>query len=201
MELVIRKAKKQHLELIGKKFGRLIVKSLVGFTKKAYGNKTIHEPVYVLECECGKVTTLQRVVFKYGNTKSCGCFRREVVYERFANNRSISDEIFYKTSLMNSYIKKANSRGKDFELTFKQFDNFITGNCYYCGIIPSNQYKYKKKDITIMYNGVDRVNPDLGYTLSNCVSCCKTCNFLKGTLQKEEFINQINKISSHCGLL
>lgn len=199
-QLVIRKAKKHHLDLIGKTFGRLTVQTLVGFTAKPYGNKTIHEPVYTLKCTCGKIVTLKRVVFKYGNTKSCGCFRRDVVYEKFANNRSVSDVLFYKTRIMNTYIQKANAKGRDFELTFQQFDNLISGNCFFCGATPNTEYRYKKKDFELMRNGIDRLDPNQGYTLSNSVSCCKICNFLKGTLSKEDFISQVRRISSHCAL-
>lgn len=199
-QLIIRKARKQHTELIGKKFGRLTVKSLLGYTYKPYGKTTIHEPVYSLLCDCNKVVTLRRLDFKYGNTKSCGCLRKDIVYEKHSNNRSISDIIFYKTQIMNSYIRKANSKDREFELTYQQFDNFISGNCEYCGTPPTNQYTYKKKDVSLPYNGVDRLDPNKGYTLSNCVSCCKICNFLKGSLNKEEFLNQVKSISSHCGL-
>lgn len=198
--LITRKPRKQHKELIGKKFGKLTVQTLLGYVSKPYGKKTIHEPVYSLLCDCGNTTTLKRVDFKYGNTKSCGCLRNEIVYERFANNRSVSDIVFYKNQIMNSYIRRANSKDREFKLTYEEFDTLLKGNCFYCGVSPSTPYVYQRKNVELLYNGVDRVNPSLGYTLENSVSCCKTCNFLKGTLAGEEFLDQVEKIALHCGL-
>lgn len=198
--LVYRKAKKPHLELIGQQYGRLTVINLIGYRQYLRGKKTVHEPVYQLQCSCGKSVTLRRVDFKYGNTRSCGCLRQEIVYEKFANNRSVSDSTFYKTQVFNSYTRKANSRNQEFELSFNEFDKLISSPCHYCGIKPSNEYKYKSKNSTLFYNGVDRVNNNIGYTVDNAVSCCKTCNFLKGRFNVDEFVEQIERIHSHCSL-
>lgn len=197
-ELVYRKAKKQQLELIGKKFGRLTVVNLVGFKSKKRGSIDIHEPVYALICDCGKELIRTRREFKYGNTRSCGCLRQEVVYEKFSNNRSISDILFYKTQLYNKYIHSANRRGIEFKLDFEVFNTITASNCHYCGAKPKTGFKYKSNHNLYFYNGVDRYIDNEGYTEENSVPCCTTCNFLKGNLDGFDFVAAVEKIHSHC---
>jgi len=200
MELIFRKPKKSHKDLVGKTFGRLTVESLIGYSFKRKGDKNVHEPIYLLKCKCGTILQLPRVEFKYGNTKSCGCLRREIVYERFSKNRTVSDYAFYKTQLLNKYVHKAHSRGHEFALTLEQFDKLTNLPCHYCGAEPFTEYRYKKKDVELLYNGLDRVDNTKGYYPSNVVPCCKVCNFIKGSMEQSEFIEQVNRIQTHCAL-
>ena len=43
-------------------------------------------------------------------------------------------------------------------------------------------------------NGIDRMNNNIGYEISNVVPCCSVCNKMKSSLSKEEFLTQICKI-------
>lgn len=45
--------------------------------------------------------------------------------------------------------------------------------------------------------GLDRIDSMQGYTLSNLVSCCEVCNWMKMNLTQAEFISHIQKISSN----
>jgi hypothetical protein len=42
---------------------------------------------------------------------------------------------------------------------------------------------------------VDRLDSDEGYIISNCVSCCEMCNFMKGNLSVDIFIQRTIHIS------
>lgn len=84
-------------------------------------------------------------------------------------------------SQYHQYKKSALLRQVPFELTKEDCEQFYAKDCYYCG----QHY---------VALGIDRVNNDLGYILSNCVPCCKTCNWMKRTQTKEEFLNQIKLI-------
>ena len=52
----------------------------------------------------------------------------------------------------------------------------------------------KSKRSTYIYNGIDRVNNDLGYNIENCVSACKEVNMGKYTYSKDEYINMCKQI-------
>lgn len=80
-----------------------------------------------------------------------------------------------------AYKKAAIKRNVEWLLSDEDFKSFWQQPCSYCG----------DKIETI---GIDRVNNNEGYHLANCVSCCSTCNTMKMTLSKEEFVNKITKI-------
>ena len=63
----------------------------------------------------------------------------------------------------------------------------ITQKCHYCGEFEDN----------LQQNGIDRLESSLGYTSDNCISCCKTCNYLKGSLDKNAFLCRIEHILSY----
>lgn len=54
----------------GLKFGRLTAIKVVGKTSD-------NRPAWICRCECGKTVTVSEHNLKRGNTKSCGCIKRE----------------------------------------------------------------------------------------------------------------------------
>lgn len=81
------------------------------------------------------------------------------------------------------YTYSAKSRNIEFDLTMDEFSKSKGKPCFYCGDIL-NDYKW------------DRVNNDLGYSVGNVVPCCTSCNMMKMTLLKDQFIMQCKKISA-----
>jgi hypothetical protein len=71
-----------------------------------------------------------------------------------------------------------------FSLTPYEFDQLCSGDCYYCGRRPHHTQK----------NGIDRRDNKQGYKLSNCVSCCSVCNYMKKQQGEDEFKSQCYKI-------
>lgn len=60
---------------VGEVFGRLTVVERVGSTKKFDG--TVGERILRCSCSCGSVKDVRAYSLRSGNTKSCGCIRRE----------------------------------------------------------------------------------------------------------------------------
>jgi len=50
------------------------------------------------------------------------------------------------------------------------------------------------------YNGLDRSNPQKGYTLDNVIPCCWQCNKTKGKLSHDDFIRYICRVTQHLGI-
>lgn len=44
-------------------------------------------------------------------------------------------------------------------------------------------------------HGIDRVDNSVGYTIENCVPCCTSCNFMKGKMTKDDFIEKVSQIA------
>lgn len=65
----------------------------------------------------------------------------------------------------------------------KQRDEITSRNCYFCNSEPKN--KIGKRDNT------------LGYTVENTIACCKYCLVMKGKLDIDQYVDQLNKIFSH----
>ena len=83
------------------------------------------------------------------------------------------------------YKYNARTRGVSWELTKEEFLGLCNSVCHYCGEPPNP------------FNGVDRYDNEEGYTVNNCVPCCKKCNFTKRTVHGEIYIKQIKKQYNH----
>lgn len=66
--------------------------------------------------------------------------------------------------------RTARLKNRAFELTLDDYKKLKIRPCYYCD-------KLEKDAMTI-----DRVDNSKGYHISNCVSCCRSCNAKKRTL-------------------
>lgn len=93
----------------------------------------------------------------------------------------------------NDYVRQSKLRKKVFKLSHSEFLEIIKSPCYYCGVEPSNNIN-KIKKIELNYSGIDRVDNNIGYIKSNCVPCCKICNYAKHYHTQEEFYSWIKRL-------
>lgn len=115
------------------------------------------------------------------------CRSCSVEIHRISNIKNSDQRLIYNNSQKGKYLKykaDAKKRSLSFDLTFDDFISFWQKPCFYCG----------SKIETI---GLDRHINDFGYSLSNIVSCCTECNFFKRSLDGDEFLCLIKKISSY----
>jgi hypothetical protein len=104
-------------------------------------------------------------------------------------NEIKEDEKAAFNNLYQIYIHASKRRKLIFRLSKNEFYKLIKSKCFYCKIKPLQIFKAGKR--RLIYNGIDRVDNSKGYIKSNCVSCCKYCNFLKGRKNKDEFLEQL----------
>ena len=97
--------------------------------------------------------------------------------------------------ILKSYIKWADKRNLKWDLSIECFKYLINNNCFYCGIGPQNKKIIKGLNGSYTYNGIDQKDNLLGYIEINCVTCCKTCNFMKKNSLYEEFLIKVNQIA------
>ncbi|KAG1673109.1 hypothetical protein FOA52_013179 [Chlamydomonas sp. UWO 241] len=79
----------------------------------------------------------------------------------------------------------------DDDITVDEMCSMLSRYCHYCG------YPVKEDDVL---NGIDRVDPSLGYIIRNLVPCCSTCSAMKGACHTSTFIFGIRAIAKHRGL-
>lgn len=108
---------------------------------------------------------------------------------------------FGESSFNHLYIRYKNSaryRNIPFELTKHDLKALIDLHCHYCNNPPKQVYAYcKGSHGYITYNGIDRINNDIGYVAGNIVPCCYVCNRMKGNMIKQEFLEHIRNVINH----
>lgn len=169
----------EKLNLIGKRFTRLLVLSLIG--TDMHGNRK-----WDCVCDCGKHTQTSTSSLLGRRSKSCGCFR---VDKRRLDYGEANFNLVYR-----SYKYRAKIKNISFELLKDEFKYLTQQNCYYCNSEPSSKMNHNNRFGEFIYNGIDRLDSTKGYIKNNCVSCCILCNQAKMDLSKEEFLKHIEKI-------
>lgn len=176
----VRKIRK---DLTGKKYGRLTVLRRVSNR----GRRVF----WLCRCDCGKEKEIASDSLRHGS-RSCGCYMSECI-----RNRNI---LPYGVSMMNHkyacYRKEAEKRGVEFRLSFKDFREITSRDCFYCGAKPSNCSRRDYHNGPFIYQGIDRVDNKKGYFIGNIVPCCKICNHWKVNMSVNDFIDHVEDIYS-----
>ena len=155
--------------LIGRKFGRLTVTAIGDLRGK---NRYLW-----CRCACGVEKQVLRQDLEWGDTRSCGCMRREK-----AQTTELEKALSKK---WRQYTSCAKVDKRAFKLSRKRFYAIVSQACYYCGIDGSP------------LNGIDRVDNLRGYTRTNCVPCCTTCNRAKLQMTQREFLHWVQRVYKH----
>ncbi len=184
--------------LVGQVFGRLTV---ISQEENMYGNRA-----WLCRCECGNGKITITSSLKSGVAKSCGCLVGDTLANWNKNTRvypKLPKGMAGFKTLLKNYKEGAVKRGLEYSLTEEDFSKLLKGNCNYCGCKPNSKtnpgrtVSNRDKWNTYTYNGIDRVDNDKGYTVENSVTCCKTCNFMKRSMDKNEFVNKALEIAEH----
>jgi hypothetical protein len=137
-------------------------------------------------CDCGTTTIKRQGALQSNSVISCGCAK---------NTLPPGESSFH--FLLDHYKRNATKRGYSFELTKEQFRKLTRQPCHYCSLLPSQIMVSRTFREPYIYNGVDRKNNSIGYTIDNSVTCCGQCNKAKGTTNYEDFILWIKRLVKH----
>lgn len=96
------------------------------------------------------------------------------------------------------------------EMAFEDFLQLSQQCCFYCGVLPSNRQniyatdkkasEFARNNGWFVYNGIDRLDSTKDHSdPTNCVPCCKWCNYAKSNKPLEEFRAHIIRL--HNGLM
>jgi len=175
--------------VIGTKFNHLTVIRFHHFQERENKRGYFY---YLCKCDCGKEKIIIKESILRGHSKSCGCFRiiKSGLSHRHQKGHASLSRIY------DSYICRAKSKKIRFDISLEDFKSITSDNCYYCGTKPNQYFANHKNHYygVYKYNGLDRINPTIGYTKNNSVACCKYCNFAKNDLTTRKFYKHIKKI-------
>ena len=164
----------------GERFGKLTV---VEYCRERRAYKCL--------CDCGNFTYARPDNLISGRHSACFCGQHAPrLGQRLPNEQGCINEIY------KGYRERCPKRGYEFELTKEEFSAMILQNCHYCGIPPDTHRKCKNGRVFV-YNGIDRIDNNVGYKKGNIVTACKVCNYAKNTLSLEEWKAWIVRIYSN----
>lgn len=156
-----------------------------------YIDANINTPTHKNCTTCCKEWTIDNFIGDIPNvlTKTCKACRlqNKIQDERRDKQKQYNTAKQNQFANYSQYIKDACKKNIPFDFTFDQFKNIVCNPCYYCGIIEADKG----------FNGIDRKNSHVGYETENCVSCCKMCNNMKGSLDDVCFILRVGHILSY----
>lgn len=180
----MKKRSHKFIDLTGQKFHYLTVISFHSIQNRLTTWNCI--------CICGKEKINYGAILRAGRVKSCGCYKGE----RTLKPGKASMHFIYE-----GYQRRAKKKNLPFELTKDEFEKITSSNCYYCGVEPKQYIKCKRYNGGYFYNGIDRTDNSMGYTLGNSVACCGLCNQMKMTESIDSFYEHLLKIVKNRGLI
>lgn len=170
-------------KLTGQKFGSLTALEYIP------GNKELKKNgVWLCLCDCGNKIFLTGWKLVNNYTQSCGCLIQRTPEQTI--DAGISQ-----------IVRGLKNRKYSCDLTNEEVKSLIFLNCAYCGAVPEQECRIvglgRKRFLAFKYNGLDRVDNNIGYTSNNVLPCCIRCNRGKGDLSLEDFIEWLKNISQN----
>ena len=176
-------------KIVGQKTGKLTVLEFVGIGKDK--NTT-----WKVQCDCGVVKEMSNKSIRAN--KSCGecghlnwkglcptntCKIRGHVDQLCDACKNLRRKYDSEYSVkINSRWKSAKSAAKrrkiSFSFSLEEYTKAIEPECYYC----NGEFNTPSKCGV----GLDRLDNSKGYDIENVVSCCTTCNYLRGDILSPE---------------
>lgn len=94
-----------------------------------------------------------------------------------------------------SYITASSTHHKTHAITNAQYNEITAKPCYYCHKEPREKGTFGPTDRG-HFNGLDRLDStNRVYTIDLAVSCCGTCNTMKGRWPLDGFIEHCRKVA------
>lgn len=147
--------------LIGKKFGRLIV---LGLSSKKSGRKSY----WVCQCSCGNKAVVRSDSLKNGSVMSCGCLKKEQDEKNLDHTRKYGDEIAHQSRLYNIW---QGMRYRCENPNHRSYPNWGGRGIKVCREWRTDYAVFKAWALSHGYNSglsIDRIDVNGDYKPSNC---------------------------------
>ena len=166
--------------LIGKRFGSAIV---TRFIENRLRGKTSKRPanVWELQCDCGKIFQTYAEYLTSGQTSSCGCHKAN--FHNTYHHRTLAQ--YLKT------IKSdAKRRKRIVTVTAEQLQSLMAKQSNQCCL----------SGLPISFDdgsaSLDRIDSDKDYSLNNVQWVHRKINYMKNTLDQNEFLSLCQRIAA-----
>jgi hypothetical protein len=178
----------KRIDATGQRYQRLVA---IRFLRIGKFRRTVWEWM----CDCGKVVERDLFNVRRGDTKSCGCLKKEI-HQNHGDRYKLPFGLSSLRQLYNQYKYVSLKKSREFTLTLEDFVKITSEDCFYCGLKPSSiRFASKQSNGHYTYNGIDRTDNSIGYVARNCVPCCTMCNRAKSSTPVEEFLLWAKRLS------
>lgn len=176
---------RQKQNLIGKKFGKLIVIS------EAPYRKNDPAPYWKCECECGNITEVRSQNLTQNITKSCGDGKHKTgeAHYGWSGYEDISGTYYC------SLKKGARRRKIPFKITISQmWEQFIKQDrkCSFTGLLLTFNKNQRDSNGTA---SLDRIDSSKGYVAGNIQWIHKDINRMKNSFPQQHFVEMCELVS------
>lgn len=204
----------KELDLTGKIFNKLTAIKRAGTHVSSGGFSSVK---WLFMCVCGneRIARSNDVIMgKVRGCKNCAKLNKQENARTNGKLGGLKRTFNFENATFRARAAqfKSNARNRDIEwkLSLEETCELIKKDCHYCGHPPKSTFDYVKSrsakdrkrlieknvlEIVIKFNGLDRVDSDLGYTKENSVPCCVDCNFAKNDKTVQEFMAWLRRIS------
>ena len=175
------------LDLIGQKFGKLVVIS-------QFVNKEKGRIIYKCKCDCGKLCNKDYGGIKTCKLPNCGCVTR---FRGVRREEDGSGEVTLTT-----WSRICNKRSKEHEFTIYHRYVWILflkqkRKCVYTGLPITFPKNTQPSELLKSTASLDRIDSKKGYIKGNVQWVHKNANLMKQTFSHEHFIKMCNLISKN----
>jgi len=174
---------------------------------KLYGTtevlrRTANDPrgnaVYLCKCACGNIRHVLGTRLLSGTAqycRKCG-YTEHLAKLHQAHTKPIGEASAYAAFVITKR-QCADQRNLVWEIPFDWWRQATQQPCHYCNSPPSNFFRARGRNGDFSYNGLDRVDNNVGYTIENVVPCCKRCNQAKSDQSVVDFLAWIRRVYEH----
>ena len=156
-----------------------------------------------IECDCGNVV-VKPAAFTSWTSRTCG--NQCPISKRIRSDamKNILKPLSPKgtvglSRVYDLYKRRAVKKRIEFSLSKEVFKELTSKPCFYCNAPPSMEYIHKVKKASArerenslyVYNSLDRIDPNKGYTVDNVRPSCKCCNIMKWNHSEEFFKERV----------
>lgn len=129
-------------DLTGKRFGKLTVIKQV---EDCINQKGGHRAKWKCECDCGNIIEALGVYLKNGNTKSCGCMRKETIHKKLKK--------YNHYEFVDNYVVGYTFNGDKFYFDIEDYDK-VKDICWWQrtdGYITGHSYTNNKDELVLFH--------------------------------------------------
>lgn len=187
---------KERNSVVGKQIGEIKILKVVGYTTELSNLRVTKNTVYECQCECGEIFQGRARDIKQKKILSCGCRKKENA-TKMGKNNFLGEKVSGTNVLYYRYKRRAVENNMSFSLDLEKFKDLTSQNCFYCGAEPEREIAENYSKLIrgkYKFNGLDRVDNNIGYEENNVVPCCFTCNRAKLNLTSKLFNEWIQRL-------